>query len=142
MKVRSHRNLLSLALCGEEFLPQRRKGAKRYRVPEVFLCVFAPLREKFPSKYVDIHEQNRETDPVEERTRNSSACFQWYHDIRPPAVHCQHRRPGVRSRSVGHSVRWNGDQPAWRTFWSKRHSSIIDPRSKLQSTNGSRRIRI
>jgi hypothetical protein len=28
-------------------LPQRRKGAKRYRVSKGFLCAFAPLREKY-----------------------------------------------------------------------------------------------
>jgi len=29
------------------FLPQRRKGAKRCRISKVFLCAFAPLREKY-----------------------------------------------------------------------------------------------
>ena len=28
-----------------------RKGAKRYRVSKVFLCAFAPLREKYSSDY-------------------------------------------------------------------------------------------
>jgi hypothetical protein len=30
----------------KRLLPQRRKGAKRYRVSKGFLCAFAPLREK------------------------------------------------------------------------------------------------
>jgi len=43
--------ILSLYRSVEAIFPQRRKGAKRYRVSKGFLCAFAsfaPLREKYP----------------------------------------------------------------------------------------------
>src|SRR5215203_4217719 len=41
----------------KNFLAQRRKGAKRYRVSRAFLCAFASLREKYflPTEVSKMH---------------------------------------------------------------------------------------